>query len=163
MMMQCLRTLQHALAVMLCLGLLVACATQPSVDMNETELRSQYGEAALVIKLASGTRWFYTSGPLGVTTYAVDINNDRIAAHLQNVLTDSTLEKIVSGIAADEVLVSVGPPCQRVRFDNLGATAWDYRYRDTWGYTVEFSVMIDDTYRVISRVLRRIESIRSDH
>lgn len=158
-----LRISPVAIAATLCLSLLNACATQPGVGATETALRRLYGEPALVIRLDSGARWFYTSGPLGVTTYAVDMNKDGIAERAQNVLTDTMLEKIGAGITAEAVLASIGPPYRQVRFNNLGATAWDYRYRDIWGYTVEFSVMVDDKYGVTSTVSRRIDAIRNEH
>jgi hypothetical protein len=44
-----------------------------------------------------------------------------------------------------------------VRFDNLKSTAWDYLYRDTWGYWVDFSVMMGDNGLVVNKVSRRIE------
>jgi hypothetical protein len=31
-----------------------------------------------------------------------------------------------------------------MRFNNTRTTAWDYHYRDTWGYDADFSVIIDD-------------------
>ena len=158
-----LRIFLVVISATLCLSLLSACATQPGVGATETALRRLYGEPALVIRLDSGTRWFYTSGPLGLTTYAVDMNKDGIAERVQNVLTDTMLEKIGAGITAEAVLASIGPPYRQVRFNNLNVTAWDYRYRDTWGYTVEFSVMVDDKYGVTSKASRRIDAFRNEH
>ncbi len=105
-----LRITPVAITATLCLSLLSACATQLSVGATETALRRLYGEPALAIRLDSGARWFYTSGPLGVTTYAVDMNKDGIAERVQNVLTDTMLEKIGAGNTAEAVLASIGPP-----------------------------------------------------
>jgi outer membrane protein assembly factor BamE (lipoprotein component of BamABCDE complex) len=70
-------------------------------------------------------------------------------------LNDDKAAKIVSGMDAASVEAAIGAPHQRVRFDNLKATAWDYRYVDTWGYITDFSVMIGDNNMVINKVSAR--------
>lgn len=72
-------------------------------------------------------------------------------------LNDDAIARVVSGQSEQEVTALLGPPYQRVRFDNLNATAWDYMYKDTWGYWVAFSVMVGDDGRVVNKVSRRIE------
>jgi hypothetical protein len=57
---------------------------------------------------------------------------------------------------AAEVEKLLGPPRQRVRFQNLRATAWDYRFIDTFGYIVDFAVMIDDEGFVANTVTARL-------
>lgn len=58
---------------------------------------------------------------------------------------------------AAEVLRVLGPPLRRVDFDNLGQVAWDYRGRDTWGYLVDFSVMVGRDGVVAGKVAARID------
>jgi|GEM_PF-1838346 len=70
-------------------------------------------------------------------------------------LNDDRAQRIRAGMSALEVKVAIGNPHQRVRFDNLKATAWDYRYIDTWGYITDFAVMVGDDGRVVNTVSAR--------
>jgi hypothetical protein len=139
------------------LGLLAACTAAPLTGSPGAAVRQKFGEPALIVQTSQGTRWFYPSGPLGTTTLAVNIDLAKIVTSVQNVLTDDVIQTIHAGLTADEVLAKVGPPHRRVRFDNLRATSWDYRYQDTWGYLVDLSIMIDDKNRVTGKVLQRLQ------
>lgn len=70
-------------------------------------------------------------------------------------LTDDKTALVVTSMTAVNVAATLGQPYQRVRFNNLNATAWDYRYIDSWGYIIDFSVMIGDDGRVINKVSAR--------
>lgn len=75
-------------------------------------------------------------------------------------LNDDIVLRVLPGQSAEEIAALLGTPYRRVRFENLRATAWDYFFMDTWGYTVELSVMMSDEAaggRVVGKVLRRIE------
>jgi len=72
-------------------------------------------------------------------------------------IKDDTTARIVTGQSDAEVTALIGTPYRRVRFDNLKATAWDYMYMDTWGYWVEFSVMVGDDGKVVNKVSRRLD------
>lgn len=74
-------------------------------------------------------------------------------------LNDDTVARVARGQDEREVTAVLGVPYQKVRFDNLKSTAWDYRYRDTWGYWVDLSVMIGDDGRVVDKVSVRLEPI----
>ncbi len=86
---------------------------------------------------------------VGTGMYRPDLNDDIIA-------------RVVIGQSEQEVTTLLGIPYQRIRFDNLKATALDYRYRDTWGYWVDFSVMVGDDATVVGKVSRRIEPVDRD-
>lgn len=139
------------------LAVLAACITMPLGGSTGAALRQRFGEPALIVQTSSGTRWFYPSGPLGTTTRAVNVDRADVVGSVHNVLVDEVIQTIGVGLAADEVLAKIGPPHRRVRFDNLRATSWDYRYQDTWGYFVDLSIMIDDKNRVVGKVLQRLE------
>jgi outer membrane protein assembly factor BamE (lipoprotein component of BamABCDE complex) len=70
-------------------------------------------------------------------------------------LNDDKAATVVTGTDAARVTALLGEPHQRVRFDNLKATAWDYRYVDAWGYIIDFSVMVGDNGKVINKVSTR--------
>ena len=74
-------------------------------------------------------------------------------------LNDDVIARVSLGQREQDVTALLGPPFRRIRFDNLKSTAWDYRYRDTWGYWVEFSVMMGDDGRVVNRVSKRLDPI----
>lgn len=91
-----------------------------------------------------GQRQFFTSGPLGTTTYRVDLDASGRVLTREQVLTEGIFQRIRAGMKAREVLEWIGPPNGKMRFDNLRLTAWDYHYRDGWGYIADLSVMVDD-------------------
>ncbi len=77
-------------------------------------------------------------------------------------LNDDIIARVSLGQSEAEVATLLGTPYQRIRFDNLKSTAWDYVYKDTWGYWVNFSVMMGDDGRVVNKVSSRIEPMDKD-
>ena len=140
----------------LSLLLVAACAATPHAGMREAELRQASGEPALVVTAAEGKRWFYPGGPFGAPTYVVDVNAAGTATQVRVALTDDVTQQIAIGESGADILQRIGPPLRKIRFDNLRQTAWDYRYRDTWGYLVEFSVMMDERDLVAGKFSRRL-------
>ncbi len=80
----------------------------------------------------------------------------------RNDLNDDIVARVVRNATPEQVEAILGKPHQRMRFDNLEAIAWDYRYKDTWGYWVDLSVMFNDNNRVIYLIRQRIENSRDD-
>ncbi|SRR5258706_9963459 len=70
-------------------------------------------------------------------------------------LTEDMVQPIHAGMTATEVLAIIGPPLRKIRFDRSATTAWDYRFKDSWGYRAEFSVIVDDNGIVVSKVAVR--------
>jgi outer membrane protein assembly factor BamE (lipoprotein component of BamABCDE complex) len=60
------------------------------------------------------------------------------------VLTDDAFNAIQAGMTSADVFARIGPPYAKSRFDATRTTAWDYHYRDAWGYDADFSVIVDD-------------------
>lgn len=77
-------------------------------------------------------------------------------------LKDDLVARVRRGQSEQEVIALLEQPYRRIRFDNLKTTAWDYRYRDTWGYWVDFSVMFADNGRVSGTFSKRIDPIDRD-
>lgn len=84
--------------------------------------------------------------PIGTGFYRSDLNDD-------------TVGRVAIGQSEREVIALLGNPNARVRFDNLKSTSMDYRYRDSWGYWVDFSAMIGDDGRVVNKVSVRIDPV----
>ena len=149
------RTLAVALAA-LAAG---ACAVQSlRPGASEAEVRQAMGRPALEFPTGDGGRQLaFTTGPFGTQTYMAYLGGDGRLQRVEQVLDDSRFHAIQPGMTREELLRHIGPPYQTLRFDNLRQTAWDYRFRDTWGYIAILSVMIDDQGRVASRITQRID------
>ncbi len=87
------------------------------------------------------------SGSMNV--YRTDLNEDKVSV-------------IRSGESADSLKARLGEPYQRLRFEFLRATAWDYRYKDVFGYWTDISFMIDDEGRVREIIRNRIQGGKDD-
>lgn len=153
--------MKRALAAGLAL-LAAGCATSSlRPGASEAEVRQAMGVPALEMRAPDGTRLLaYPSGPFGLHTYMARIGSDGRLQRVEQVLDDDRFHAIQPGMPKDELLRLIGPPSETMRFDNLRQTAWDYRFRDTWGYVAILSVMIDDNDRVVSRITQRIERER---
>lgn len=125
---------------------------------SEAEVRQAMGSPALELPGTDGGRQLaFTSGPFGTQTFMVHVGPDGRVRQVEQALDDSRFHAIQPGMTREELLRHIGPPHQTLRFDNLRQTAWDYRFRDTWGYIAILSVMIDDQGRVASRITQRID------
>ncbi|MEQ1516683.1 MAG: hypothetical protein ABL931_09365 [Usitatibacteraceae bacterium] len=99
----------------------------------------------MVIALAAGAS---ACAPIGTGFYRPDLNDDIIG-------------RVAIGQSEKEVIALLGNPNGRLRFDNLKSTSMDYRYRDTWGYWVDFSAMIGDDGLVVNKVSVRVDPVDS--
>lgn len=140
---------------------LVACAAIPHLPAGtpEAQVRAAYGEPALVLSdPAGGKHLAYPRGPGGTETYMARIGPDGRLAAMEQVLTEAQFAKIRRGeTSQDELLRLIGPPWRKIEFGNLRQVAWDYRFRDLWGYLADFSAMVDERGVVASTVTARIE------
>lgn len=146
-------------------GMLLASACTPMATLRpgspESQARSALGTPAAEYDNADGTHQLvYPRGPLGTETYMVFLRGGAVQ-RVEQVLTDDNFYRIQAGVTTgEEVRRMIGPPYRVVRFDNLKQNAWDYRFRDSWGYLAIFSVMVDDRGVVATKVIARIEASR---
>ena len=140
-------------------ALLAGCAAQSlRPGMTEGEVRNSMGPPAVELRGPDGMRQLaYPTGPFGLQTHMAFIGPDGRLQRMEQVLDDGRFHLIRPGMTSEELLRLIGPPNERVRFGNLRQTAWDYRFRDSWGYTAILSVMIDDAGNVASRSTQRLE------
>ena len=94
---------------------------------------------------------FYVTGPAGTRTRRVDLSSTGQVRSDTQVLRDEVFRRIHPGLNASEVLAIIGAPYRKSRFEATKTTAWDYNYRDTWGYEAEFSVIFDDAGLVVGK------------
>lgn len=162
-------SLALSLAAALSGAFLGACAGIPGAGLKpgvatEGEVRAALGRAGHEWQEADGTRGIaFPKGPLGTETFVARIDaNGRLAAYEQ-VLDEGHFRRIRPGqTTQDEVLRLIGPPWRRIDFANKAQVAWDYRFRDAWGYLAEFSVVVDAKGVVAETVTVREESRRND-
>jgi outer membrane protein assembly factor BamE (lipoprotein component of BamABCDE complex) len=125
---------------------------------SEMEVRSAMGAPAMELRDPDGTRLlYYPKGPLGNQTYVATLNSGGTLVQVGNVLGDGTFNAIRPGMTEADVLRMIGPPREKGYFSNLGQTAWDWKFQDTWGYEAIFSVMFDKNGIVVSKFTKRIE------
>lgn len=125
---------------------------------TEADVRRALGEPALAFDGAAGARSLaYPGGPGGAHTWMAHLGPDGRLLRLENALTDDSRSRVTPGIAKEEVLRLIGPPWRTMDFPNKRQVAWDYRVRDTWGYLVDYSVMIDERGRVAETVAARVD------
>jgi hypothetical protein len=149
-----------ALGVMMIVAACSMLGVKPGA--SEAEVRRAMGAPALEFPNPDGSRQLvFTTGPLGTQTFMVYVSKDGTVQRVDQALTDDTFYRIQTGTTTGEdVRRLIGPPYRVVRFDNLRQDAWDYRFRDAWGYLADFSVMVDDRGVVAGKVTARIESGR---
>lgn len=130
-------------------------ATTATIGVVTTSLAAE-GETPVRFTMPDGAeRRFFTSGPLGLTTYRVDVDAaGRELARVQ-VLNDAMFGRIREGATDAEILAELGPPARKEIFHRSKRVAWDYHYRDTWGYEAEFAVVFDTEGRVVSKFSTR--------
>jgi outer membrane protein assembly factor BamE (lipoprotein component of BamABCDE complex) len=71
------------------------------------------------------------------------------AVAASGVVKVEAFRRIHEGMTAAEVRSLLGPPADTMRFPLSRTTAWEYPFRDTWGYDSDFSVIIDDSDVVV--------------
>lgn len=118
----------------------------------------------MALAAADGSRSLYwPRGPQGTQTYLARLAPDGRLASLDQVLSEESFGRIVPGRTTErDVERLIGPPWRTIEFPNKGQVAWDYRFRDAWGYLAEFSVMVDERGVVAETVSVRLMRDKGD-
>lgn len=126
---------------------------------TEADVRQALGEPARVYSGPDGSRQLaFPYGPAGTQTYMAFVAPDGRLARIEQVLSAEHLQRIATGSMTGEQLERlIGPPWRTTAFPNLRQVAWEYVIQDTWGYTVDLSVMIDERGIVAGTVYARRE------
>ena len=147
--------------------LLAACASYSGYGLkpgasSETDVRRAMGAPAMTFDGPDGSReLIYPRGPMGNETYIARVARGGALESIDQVLNDGTFDNLPLGLTEEEVLRRLGPPRETMAFVLSHTHAWDWQYRDSWGYEAIFSVTFDAQGRAISKFKQRIE--RSDH
>lgn len=129
---------------------------------TEADVRAALGEPARTFQDAEGRRQLvYPQGPAGTQTYFATVTGDGRLVRFEDVLTEENLRRLsVGSTTADQVERLLGPPWRKATFERQRQIAWDYVIRDSWSYTVDFSVMFDERGIVASTASVRRETGR---
>lgn len=93
-----------------------------------------------------GESWEYPRGPMGLETYMVRLDRNGVMQAIDQVLDDRGFARIQVGKSRrEDVLRAIGTPWRQLEFARRNEVAWDYRFRDAWGYPSQFSVIFDQT------------------
>ena len=133
---------------------------QPGSSQNE--LQQIKGKPAVVLNAKDGgTIWQYPEGPLGVRTFVARFDVQGKLLSYEQVLDEEHFSSIGVGRSTiDDVRTMIGPPMRTMEFERRGETAWDYLFRDTWGYRVEFSVIFAASGVVVGKFANRLDDGR---
>jgi hypothetical protein len=146
--------------------LLSACASysgyglKPGTSTEGDVLRTM-GPPAMAFDNPDGSReLIYPRGPMGNETYIAHVARGGALQSIDQVLSDGNFDSMPLGLTEEEVLRRFGPPRETMAFALSRTHAWDWKYRDLWGYEAIFSVTFDAQGRAVSKFKQRLE--RSD-
>lgn len=131
---------------------------QPGVT-GQNEVQQEMGKPRAVLESSGGiTIWQYPTSPLGLLTYIARFDSKGSLLSFEQVLDDAHFAKIEIGRTTNnEVSSLIGPPWRTIHFSRQQQTAWDYLYRDLWGFRVEQSIVFDAAGVVVSKPQRRLD------
>jgi len=72
-------------------------------------------------------------------------------------VSTETINQVAPGMSEADIQRLLGEPQQMARFTRSHTVAWDYDFRDDWGYDATFSVIFNDAGSVVSKI-----SVRRD-
>lgn len=68
---------------------------------------------------------------------------------------EGAFREIREGMTVSDVMAALGDPVRKMRFPLSKTTAWDYEFRDAWGYDATFSVIVNDAGVVVGKFAAR--------
>jgi hypothetical protein len=152
-----------SVAILAAVFVLAGCAGfgshfQPGVT-GQNEVQQEMGKPRAVLESSDGsTIWQYPTSPLGLLTYIARFDSKGKLLSFEQVLDDAHFAKIEIGKTTNnEVSSLIGPPWRTIHFSRQQQTAWDYLYRDLWGFRVEQSIVFDAAGVVASKPQRRLD------
>jgi hypothetical protein len=150
-----------SIAILAAVVALAGCAAGPVSNMtpgvtSQNEVEQKMGKPGAVLKGSDGiATWQYPTGPAGLQTYFARFDANGKLLSFEQVLDDAHFARIETGkTTKDGVSAIIGPPYRTGEFSQLQQTAWDYMYHDTYGYTVEQSIMFNTGGVVVGKPQR---------
>jgi outer membrane protein assembly factor BamE (lipoprotein component of BamABCDE complex) len=126
---------------------------------TEADVRRKMGAPSEVYEAADGSkRLAYATGPLGVRTFMAQVSRDGALQRFEQVLDEDHFAQIIRGrTTRAEVRQLIGPPTFVYADGRPDRSWWEYRFRDAWGYTAEFTAIFDANGVVVDKVILRLD------
>jgi SmpA / OmlA family len=139
---------------------LAGCDQQRSAKLEpgvatEAEVRREFGEPALIVEKADGTKLLeYPRQPEGSTNYLAVIGADGKLTALTQLLTPENFAQVQPGMAQNAVRRLLGKPAKTQRFDlKPGEEHWQWRFQEPGGHRKVFTVTFGADSRVVSTAI----------
>ncbi len=152
-----------SVAALLAVFVLAGCAGfgthyQPGVT-GQNEVQQVMGKHPVVVQGSDGTTiWQYPTSPEGLLTYVARFDSKGILLSFEQVLDEAHFGQIeIDKATTNEVSALIGPPWRTIYFPRQKQTAWDYRFRDLWGFRTEQSIVFDAAGVVVSKPQQRLD------
>lgn len=118
---------------------------------TEADVRKQFGEPALVVEKADGSKVLeYPRQPAGWTNYSIVIGADGKMSSLRQLLTPANFARVTPGLDQGEVRRQLGKPARERRYAmKPDEDVWQWRFMDGNQKKV-FSATFDRDHRVIA-------------
>jgi hypothetical protein len=123
------------------LALLAACAVPLQAGLSEAEVAARMGPPTGRYVMPSGTtRLEFARGPMGRTTWMVDLDAAGRTQQWAQVLDDAHFAQVVDGLPRDDLLRLLGRPAHRAReWQNRETWYWRYQTNDCLWFAVTLS------------------------
>lgn len=103
-----------------------------------------------------GETWEYPRGPAGLQTYMVHLDKGGVLRGIEQVLSEESFARLEAGKhTPQDVLRLIGSPWRTVYFERRKEEAWDYRFRDAWGYPSGLHVIFNEAGIVTQAIIIR--------
>lgn len=132
--------------LLLCLPLLPACSSYAPPDrasgMSRDELVARMGPPEMERRVDAGSRLEFPRGPFGKQTWFVYFDANGRALRAEQVLTRANFERVVPGMAQDDLRKLLGRPAEFQVLARARGMVWSYRYEnnDCLWFQVELSL-----------------------
>jgi outer membrane protein assembly factor BamE (lipoprotein component of BamABCDE complex) len=106
--------------------------------------------STLSFALAIGAAAMATASPVhaeAMPKFSIHVDSPRV--------TSDTIARVAPGMSQADIESLVGTPARTEHYTLSQTTAWDYNFRDAWGYQSVFSVIFDDAGSVVGKVSTR--------
>jgi len=149
-------SMRSILVALLITALLAACDAQRIEKLEEgvateADVRKQFGEPALVVEKADGSRVLeYPRQPEGWTNYTIVIGADGKMSSLRQLLTPANFAQVAPGMPQAQVRSMLGKPARQRRYAmKPEEEVWQWRFVDGNQKKV-FAVTFDRERRVLA-------------
>lgn len=115
--------------------------------MDRAAVIARMGPPDTELRLASGTRLEFPSGPYGKHTWFVYLDAAGRATRAEQVLTDRNFARVVPGMSQDDVRQLLGRPGETYSLARDRGVVWSYRYDNQICLWFQVEIAADKTVR----------------